>query len=246
VSAPALDSELIWHDVECGAYAADLPVWVELASQAGGPVLELGAGTGRVALALAGRGIDVAALDASQELLDALAARAAGAGVELETVRADARELDLGRRFAAILAPMQLVHLLGGEPGRAAALRAALAHLEPGAAFAAALVADEALVDGDGHELLPDVRELDGWICSSQPLDVSIRPDGIQIRRLRQLVSPDGRLTERTAAVWLDRLAPEDFEREGAAAGFDVRERVEVLPTADHVGSVICVLEAPR
>ena len=127
-----------------------------------------------------------------------------------------------------------------------AALRAALAHLEPGGTLAAALVADEALAEGDGHELLPDVRELYGWICSSQPLDVSIRPDGIQIRRLRQLVSPDGRLTDRTAAVWLDRLAPEDFEREGATLGFEVRERIEVPPTADHVGSVICVLEAPR
>ena len=44
----------------------------------------------------------------------------------------------------------------------------------------------------------------------------------------------------------LDRLTPEAFEREAEAVGFEVRERVEVPPTADHVGSVICVLEAPR
>ena len=45
--APA---HVVWHDVECGGYDADLPLWRELAREAGGPVLDVGAGTGRVAL----------------------------------------------------------------------------------------------------------------------------------------------------------------------------------------------------
>ncbi len=49
VSATA--ERAIWHDAECGAYAADLALWEELAAAAGGPVLDLGCGTGRVALA---------------------------------------------------------------------------------------------------------------------------------------------------------------------------------------------------
>lgn len=246
MSVPTLESEVIWQDVECGAYVADLPTWIELAGSGGGPVLELGAGTGRVALALAAAGLEVVAVDTAAELVDALAARAAAGGYEVETVWADARELDLGRRFTAVLAPMQLIHLLGGEAGRRAALRASLAHLEPGAPLAAALVADETVVDADGVGLLPDVRELDDWICSSQPLDVVVAADGIEIRRLRQLVSPGGELTERTAAVRLDRLTPERFEDEGRRAGFEVAERIEVPPTDDHVGSTICVLKAPR
>ncbi len=36
---------VVWHDVECGAYAADLPLWVELAAEHGGPVLDLSACT---------------------------------------------------------------------------------------------------------------------------------------------------------------------------------------------------------
>ena len=53
----------IWHDLECGAYAEDLPLWRSLASTYGDPVLDVGAGTGRVALDLARRGHRVTALD---------------------------------------------------------------------------------------------------------------------------------------------------------------------------------------
>ena len=54
---------MLWHDLECGAYEDDLPLWRELAARAGGPVLDLGAGTGRVALDLARAGHEVVALD---------------------------------------------------------------------------------------------------------------------------------------------------------------------------------------
>ena len=60
---------MIWHDVECGSYAADLPLWRELAAAAGGPVLDVGAGTGRVSVDLHRRGYDVHALDVDPALL---------------------------------------------------------------------------------------------------------------------------------------------------------------------------------
>ncbi len=121
VSASPARLEAIWHDVECGAYGADLAVWRDLASSAAGPVLELGCGTGRVALDLAAAGHQVVALDLEPPLLAELGDRAAARGLDVETVLADARRLeDLdtpGRPFGAILAPMQLVHVVGG-PGR--------------------------------------------------------------------------------------------------------------------------------
>jgi len=67
----------IWHDLECGGYAEDLPLWRELAGGAGGPVLDVGAGTGRVTLDLATRGAVVTALDVDADLLDELARRRA-------------------------------------------------------------------------------------------------------------------------------------------------------------------------
>ena len=72
---------VIWHDVECGAYEADLPLWRELAS---GRVLDVGAGTGRVALDLARAGHPVTALDrlvaVPMQTIQLLPGRAARAG----------------------------------------------------------------------------------------------------------------------------------------------------------------------
>ena len=51
--------ERVWHEVECGGYAADLALWERAGRRADGPVLELGSGTGRVALHLARRGSEV-------------------------------------------------------------------------------------------------------------------------------------------------------------------------------------------
>jgi hypothetical protein len=118
--------------------------------------------------------------------------------------------------------------------------------LRAGGTFAAALLTDDTTVDGEGGtSVLPDVREIDGWVCSSLPLEVAVVDGGIEVRRLRQLVSPGGELTERTASVRLDRLTPEAFEHEARTAGLEPRERIAVPPTADHVGSMICVFEVP-
>jgi SAM-dependent methyltransferase len=137
-SRPAHIPEVVWHDVECGAYAEDLPLWRDLAMVHGGPILDVGAGTGRVTLHLAGQGHTVVALDRSADLLAALRARASGLAVE--TVVADARDVDLaGRRFGLILVPMQTIQLLGGADGRAAFLRCARPALAPSGLLAIAI-----------------------------------------------------------------------------------------------------------
>src|SRR3954447_12989570 len=101
----ALNLDALWHDLECGGYREDLPRWRSLAGETGGPVLDVGAGTGRVTLDLAAGGIPVVGLDIEPGPLAALAHRAAGLAVE--TVVADARHFELGRRFPLILVPMQ-------------------------------------------------------------------------------------------------------------------------------------------
>src|SRR3954468_5894946 len=98
-----MNLDALWHDLECGAYREDLPLWRALAAAADGPVLDVGAGTGRVTLDLAARGAAMVALDTEASLLRALEHRARGLSVE--TVVADARELALDRRFALVILP---------------------------------------------------------------------------------------------------------------------------------------------
>ncbi|MCU1677402.1 MAG: Methyltransferase type 12, partial [Frankiales bacterium] len=131
---------VIWHDLECGGYDMDLPLWRELSVIGDGPVLDVGAGTGRVSVDLAARGIAVTGLDLDEDLLAALRARAARLDLRIPTIAADARSFDAGpARYATIIVPMQTLQLLGGPEARAQFLRAAGAHLVPGGIVAAAL-----------------------------------------------------------------------------------------------------------
>lgn len=226
----------IWHDVEHGAYEADLPLWHELADAQGGPVLDLGAGTGRVAADLAARGHEVVALDTDPELLAALAERAP----TVTTVTADAREFDLGATFSLILAPMQLVQILGGRDGRAAMLDRVRAHLEDGGLFAAALARPlDAIPEGDASPPLPDMLERDGWVFSSQPVSVEERDGHVVVTRRRQAVSPAGALGEETVEIALDPVGVEDFEQELREGGFPAVDRRAIPETPDHIGSVV-------
>jgi SAM-dependent methyltransferase len=236
---------VIWHDVECGGYEGDLSLWRELAEASGSPILDLGCGTGRVALDLARQGHRVRGLDLDPELVGAFNDRATAAGLPAGATAADAREFDLGEEFAMVLAPMQFVQVLGGASERLACLRSARRHLPPGGPLAVAIV------DGMPDELveeaappLPDTREIDGWVYSSLPLDAGLDGGTIIVRRLRQTVSPTGGLTDELDEIPLRLLAVETVEAEAVEAGFSPRGRREIPPTDSHVGSVVALLEA--
>jgi SAM-dependent methyltransferase len=243
-------ASVIWHDVECGGYAADLASFEALARQAAGPVLELGAGTGRVALHLARAGHEVTAIDREAALLDALSGRARAEGLAVASAIADARSFSLPSPFALVIAPMQLLQVVGDAPERASLLRSVRDHLAAGGAFAAAILAPGALAAADppgtGAPPLPDIREVDGRVYSSLPVAVAERAGAVEVTRLRQTVAPDGTLTEAHDVVRLFPLTVERLESEAAGAGFRARERIEIPPTADHVGSTIVVTEAVR
>ena len=241
-----LADAVVWHDVECGGYDADLGVWRELAGSANGPLVELGCGTGRVALDLAGRGHAVTALDSDASLIRALEERARDTGCSLDAVVADARSFRLPRRdFTLFIAPMQVVQLMGGPDGRRAMLECVRGHLRAGGLFAAALADPfEGVPAEDAGPPLPDVREQDGWVFSSTPVAVRSEADGTAIDRVRQAVSPTGELDESVTSIVLDRLEADELEAEAAAAGFRASARRTVPATGDYVGSVVVVLEA--
>jgi SAM-dependent methyltransferase len=246
--ADALAAEqlhVLWHELECGRYAQDLPLWRELAATAGGPILDLGAGSGRVALDLARAGHEVVALDVDPLLLAALDRYARAAGLPVEPVQADARDFALGRRFPLVLAPMQTIQLLGGADGRAGLLRSAVAHLSPGGLLACALADAFEGFDAEHTEPpLPDVLERDGWVYASHPVAVRPEADATTIERIRQTVAPDGTRTAEGDVVRLDRLDADTLEAEGIAAGFAAADRRFVEMTDEHVGSEVVLLRA--
>jgi SAM-dependent methyltransferase len=235
----------VWHDVECAAYTADLELWQTLAAEAGGPVLDLGCGTGRVALDLAARGFDVTGIDSDPALVDALLSRARERDLRVQAVAADARAFELSKTFALAISPMQVVQLLGGRDGRTRMLAAVHRHLSPGGLLAAALANPfDDWSETESLPPLPDVREEDGWVYSSTPVAVHRRDGSYVIERHRQAVSPSGEMTEERSAIELDSVDAAALEAEAVGAGFDVCPRRTVPATPDYVGSEIVVLEA--
>ena len=238
---------VIWHDVECADYTADLDAWRTLAQERGAPVLDLGCGTGRVALDLAESGFPVLGVDADPSLVAALTSRAERRGLPVEAHAADVRALSLGdRRFPLAVAPMQVVQLLGDAAGRAAMLEAARRHLTPGGLLALALADPfEGVPPGDSEPPLPDMREEAGWVFSSTPTAVRVVPTGgVAIDRVRQAVSPAGDLFEVPNTIVLDLLGAEQLEDEGRGQGYEVLERRRVPETPSYVGSTVVLLEA--
>jgi SAM-dependent methyltransferase len=253
--APRSASAVIWHDLECGSYNADLALWRELADSAssasGSPaLLDVGAGSGRVTLQLARAGHRVCAVDIDGELLGALRERTGDTAVE--TVKADARTLALERRdFALCIVPMQTIQLLGGEAGRLAFMRRARAHLRPGALLACAIVTDIDAFDAAAGDLAPspEIALVDGTHYVSRATCVRVSRHSIRIERQRRILQAGAAHDSQRAAVQhdvveLDRVDSEQLEREGRKAGFQATGVRVIAATNEHVASEVVMLRA--
>jgi len=124
----------------------DVAFWRRFAAKAGGHVLELGAGTGRITLPLARGGIDIIGVDRSEQML-ARSARAPGAKAARSTklVRGDIRFLPFRRAsFATVLAPYGVLQSLTTSRDLEATLKSVARVLPRGGAFGIDLVPDVA------------------------------------------------------------------------------------------------------
>lgn len=98
-----------------------------------GPALELGIGTGRVALPLQAAGVEVHGLDASAAMVERLRAKPGGA--EIPVTLADFADFHLGRTYPLVFLVFNTLFLLQDQDAQVACFEAVARHLEPGGCF---------------------------------------------------------------------------------------------------------------
>jgi SAM-dependent methyltransferase len=126
------------YEQQYASYRDDLGFYRNLARNYGSPVLELGAGTGRVTRALAASGHEVVAVEPSGKMLARAKhnLEAEGLSEQITWVQEDARNLELDTHFPLIIAPFNMLMHLYTLADQDAALSQVRHHLERGGRFA--------------------------------------------------------------------------------------------------------------
>ena len=122
------------------SFRGDAEWYRQKAKDCGGPILELGAGTGRITVAIAQDGGVIHALDADRRMLASLRRKVNALPTEVQqrivVIEGDMRDFHLDERFALVIAPFRaFLHNLT-EEDQLACLRCAREHLRPGGRLA--------------------------------------------------------------------------------------------------------------
>jgi len=142
-------------------------------------VLEIGVGSGRVAVPTALAGITVVGVDASETMLELARRRAAPHDLDLTLVRADMRDLPELGTFPLVTVPFRAFLHLRDDAERLAVLRALRDRLEPGGTLAFDVFhpdrLDIAETQGRWIEREPGIDERADWDLAAQTLTLSVR-----------------------------------------------------------------------
>jgi len=220
------------YDRWCAGVDHDIAFYVLLCEDAAGPIIELGAGSGRIAVELARHGHDVIALDAAPAML-AQAARTAqrfGVADRVELIVGDLLHPPPLPASDRVLAPFRTFMHLSGDDERLRALIAAGSLLAEGGQFAFDVFEPSAA----------DIRAThDRWIARSEGISEHPLWDADE-RRLELDVRLPGRVVSmtlewRSAAVWRDLCAAAGLKVIASHAGF------EGVPLRDQPGDHVFV-----
>jgi SAM-dependent methyltransferase len=188
----------------------DVEFYVERAREAGGPVVELGVGTGRIAVPTASAGIPVIGVDTSAGMLEVCREYAEREGVThlLELRQGDLRDPPVEERVHLVTCPFRALLHLHTEADRLRALRAARGLLVPGGQYVFDVFApsreDIEETHGRWVEREPGIWERADWDEGARTLTLSVRDD----------------TSETTMALaWLSAI---EWRRLLDVAGFDV------------------------
>jgi SAM-dependent methyltransferase len=127
----AYDNIARLYDPWSRSVVEDIAFYIDEARRWGGPVLELGVGTGRIAVPVAAEGIEVVGVDLSEGMLDVARERAELAGVSVDLRQGDMRDPPVDGVFPLVLIPFRSLLHMETDADRRTALRAAARHLAP-------------------------------------------------------------------------------------------------------------------
>jgi SAM-dependent methyltransferase len=223
--ASAYDAIAELYDPWSLSVTEDVPFYVAEARKAGGPVVELGVGTGRIAVPTAGAGVSVIGVDSSDGMLEVCRRRAEEAGVAelLDLRRGDLSDPPVSERVSLVTCPFRAYLHLPDETARLRALGAARELLVPGGRFIFDVFAprrdDIEETHGRWIEREPGIFERADWNEQERTLTLSVRGESGESMMRLAWISVD---------EWRTTLAKAGFDVEHVYGWFDYR------PYRDH------------
>jgi SAM-dependent methyltransferase len=178
------DEIAAFYDPWSRSVTEDVGFYVDEARASGGPVVELGVGTGRIAVPIARAGVDVIGVDSSPGMLAVARAAAKEAGVadRVDLRLGDLREPPVSERVPLVICPFRSLLHMETEGEKLRALRAARTLLADGGRFVFDVFspsrADIEETDGRWIEREPGIFERADWDEGSRTLTLSVRSDG--------------------------------------------------------------------
>ncbi|HEX5725677.1 MAG TPA: class I SAM-dependent methyltransferase [Longimicrobiaceae bacterium] len=224
------------------------PFYAGEARRAGGPVLELACGTGRLLVPIAREGVRAVGLDLSAAMLAAAREHAREAGVAVEFVEGDMRAFDLGERFALVFVGRNsLLHLHRTED-LLACFASVRRHLLPGGAFVFDVFNPNFRILGaPSEERLPVMRLAHpekGEVLVEQASDYD---KATQVNRATWYFSAAGDPDFLVMPLHLRSIFPQELPLLLAAGGFRLEARYggpAREPFAHHSHAQVCICRA--
>jgi SAM-dependent methyltransferase len=194
----------------------DVAFYVGEAVRSGGPVLELGVGTARIAVPIASAGIPVVGVDLSAGMLEVARERAELAGVSLDLRQGDMRNPPVEGRFPLVVIPFRSLLHMETDADRRAVLRAVADRMEPDGLFVFDVFTPGADDIADTHgrwlEREPGIWERADWDERTRTLVLRVRGEGSDSEMSLAWLS---------VAEWKELLREEGFVVDAVYGWFD-------------------------
>jgi SAM-dependent methyltransferase len=204
------------YDPWSASVVEDVAFYLEEARRSGGPVVELGVGTGRIAVPIAADGTRVIGIDSSRGMLDVCARRAALAGVELDLRVGDLREPPVNEQVPLVICPFRSLLHMHTEEDRRSVLESVRRLLLPGGRFVFDVFAPGAKDIADTHERWlerePGIFERASWNEPERTLTLTVRGESGETTMALAWLSPD---------EWRALLEQAGFDVEACYGWFD-------------------------